>query len=115
MKCKVTKKSVKNSFYNIISIGYCNAQFLLQYRNPFAYSERAEGWACDYYDLGTTCISTGYAPLNGLKPDYDLLRRFEENAQRIVFGDLDRETKKERVDELLYQFVDAVLAGGQEK
>ena len=113
MKCRVTKKEIRNSFQNIISIGYCDAQFLLQYRSPFAYSAGTYGWACDYYDLGTTCISTGYSPLNGLKPDYDLLRRFEENAQRIVCGDLDYETKKARVDELLYQFVDAVLDGGQ--
>ena len=62
-KIKATKKAMKESYNTIITIGYCNAQYLLQYENEIAYSARSEGWACDYYDINNVLISTGYAPL----------------------------------------------------
>ena len=56
MKLKATKKAIRNSGYNVLKIGYCNAQNLLRHKSPFAYSERREGWACDYYQINNTII-----------------------------------------------------------
>lgn len=59
MKFKVTKKEMRQSGRDILKIGYCNAQFLLRGFDPVAYSERREGWACDYYDIiGVTIPAT---------------------------------------------------------
>lgn len=64
MKCKVSKPAVKKNYCHIISIGYCDAQYILKAADPFGYSSNMYGWACDYYDLtygyGSYCICTGY-------------------------------------------------------
>jgi len=64
MKTKFTRKEIKENYNIIIEVGYCKLQDLLTYKQPFGYSTRAEGWACDYYELSNNiCISTGYAPI----------------------------------------------------
>lgn len=82
MKLLVTKKDIKNSATKIIAIGYCEAQNLLKYKDPFAYSKGVYGWACDYYIFDNIIISTGYSPI-GDRIDYDLLKKYEEKAAKI--------------------------------
>lgn len=84
-KCRATRKEIKNRYgsANVYSIGNCKLQHLLTYLDPFAYSTRAEGWACDYYDIGKGIVlSDGYAPI-GKKVDFDLMRLFDEKARQI--------------------------------
>jgi hypothetical protein len=81
MKCKVTKKSIRENYPTIIKIGYCDAQYLLRDKVPFAYSERIEGWACDYYDCGNgICISTGYSPIGNVS-NYEIVHQFNDCAR----------------------------------
>jgi len=104
-KIKTTKKAIKESYDTILSIGYCNAQNLLKYENEFAYSTRSEGWACDYYDVNNTCISTGYAPM-GKSVSYDLIKKYDTQAETIGYDNtLSWEVQKEKIGELLTQFV----------
>lgn len=113
MKFKTTKKAMKESYHHIVKIGYCNAQFLLQYEEPRAYSERAEGWACDYYDVNGVLISTGYAPLEAknTKSNYDIVKRYDDAAQAISCNyDKTYEERKEEVYALLCEFVKEVTA-----
>jgi len=75
-------------------------QSLLNEQRPLAYSSRAEGWACDYYEIDDVLISTGYAPLSNknMKCDYSLIREYENKALEIdsLFLHLDeRKVKKE--------------------
>ena len=83
-KIKATKKEMREN-YRILSIGYCDAQSLLAYESPIAYSVCAYGWACDYYDIEGVIISTGYSPLKSknMKKDYKLIREYEEKAQKL--------------------------------
>ena len=105
MKTKETKKAIKKDFNNILSIGYCDAQYLLYYKKPFAYSERVEGWACDYYRVDNICISTGYSPI-GDKVPYKVLFKLEKNACDIVNNySLDTDQKKEQINELLIELI----------
>ena len=80
MKCRVTAREVRNNYRNIVSIGYCQAQYLLRYETPFAYSAGVYGWNCDYYDIDGMCISTGYRPI-GKTVDYTALREAEKYAK----------------------------------
>ena len=109
MKFKVTRKEMKENYNNIISIGYCNAQYLLHFHDPIAYSTRAEGWACDYYEVNGVLISTGYAPINSKhvnKISYDQLKNFDDIAQELIYcNDLNHEGKKHKVNELLIKLV----------
>lgn len=86
MKLKTTKKEVKLYYYRILSAGYCEMQYLLNYIKPFGYSSRAEGWACDYYEVGGCCISTGYSPIASqhMKDDYHLIREYDNKAKGLT-------------------------------
>lgn len=105
MKFKVTKKEMRQSGRDILKIGYCNAQFLLRGFDPVAYSERREGWACDYYDINGVYISTGYDPI-GAKVDYDLIREYDKKAEAI-WRDYSRtyEDQEAAVNALLDDFI----------
>lgn len=108
MKKLVTRKSIKNQYSKVLSVGYCNFCHLLKYKNPFAYSTRVEGWACDYYNIDGIVISTGYATI-GDKISFDLQREYDNQAMEIVNSwDLSYEDKKSQVDELLKQFIGKV-------
>lgn len=91
MKLKTTKSNVKENYYRILSIGYCDAQYLLKYKHAFGYSTRVEGWACDYYDIDGVCISTGYSPLadKNMKYDYKVVREYEEKAISATKDEID--------------------------
>jgi hypothetical protein len=110
MKFKTTKKNMRQNYHTIITIGYCDAQYLLQYENPIAYSTRAEGWACDYYDIDNVLITTGYAPLSekNSKRDYDIMKKYDNEAMKIVHSNIDWKTQKEKIRLLLNDFINEV-------
>ena len=107
-KSKTTKIAIKSRYDKIVKIGYCNAQFLLKFEEPTAYSERSEGWACDYYDVDGVLISTGYAPIEGKNThsSYDIVKKYDDAAREIAFNySLNYEQQKTQVTELLAKFI----------
>jgi hypothetical protein len=105
MKVKVTKAAVKNNYNSILSIGYCDVQYLTYYISPFAYSAGSFGWACDYYDIEGVCLSTGYSPI-GSNVDYQLMIKFEKKAQKIVLDyNIKYDLKAKKVNKLLTEFI----------
>jgi hypothetical protein len=109
-KIKVTKKAMKESYDTILSIGYCHLQNLLKYENEIAYSTRSEGWACDYYEVNNVCISTGYAPI-GKSINYELTKKYDTEAEKIACDySMTWQEQKERIHELLIQFVNEAIA-----
>ena len=84
MKCKTTAKAIRENYGSrILSIGYCQAQALLRYETPFAYSAGVYGWNCDYYDIDGVCISTGCRPI-GRDVDYNVLESYESTANTVI-------------------------------
>lgn len=109
MKLKTTKKQIRENFNTILSIGYCDAQYLLSSKTPFAYSSGLYGWSCDYYQIGNICICTGYSPI-GTPVDYALLNELERKAKQIKKGyNLSSSDREKQLDELLKQLIDANL------
>ena len=108
MKLQTTKKAIKNNFNTVISIGYCDAQYLLWFKNPFAYSVGVYGWACDYYQINNVCISTGYNPI-GERVPYELLNELEHKAAEIIHDySIEHKDKPALVESLLTQLIDSV-------
>lgn len=108
MKLKTTNKQIRANFNTVVKIGYCNAQYLLSCKNPFAYSSGTYGWNCDYYEINNVCISTGYRPI-GEKLDYTLLCNLEKKARFICLDyNLDTETKKIELDLLLTELINSL-------
>lgn len=110
-KIKLTKTSLNADYWNILGTGYCNLQFLLKFQEPFAYSTRAEGWACDYYDVDDVLISTGYAPMKSkrVKSCYELEHEYDDKA-REIYNDssLSWEEKENKINRLLHEFIERV-------
>ena len=108
MKLKTTNKEIRANFYKVLSIGYCDAQYLLNYKNPFAYTCGTYGWNADFYEIGNFCISTGYRPI-GEDVDYILLQDLENQARNICLNyELNSETKEKQIDELLNKLINSV-------
>lgn len=110
-KYRTTKKAMNEDYTHIIGTGYCNLQFLLYFEEPFAYSTRAEGWACDYYDVDGVLICTGYAPLKSkrVKSCYELEHEYDEIAKEIYNdSSLSWEEKENRINKLLHEFIERV-------
>ena len=110
MKLKATKREIKNSYSKLISIGYCDLQYLLYFKSPFAYSAGVYGWSCDYYEISNnTCISTGYSPVGDIEPSYELILDYNNSAQNIIYSDITMDKKREKVNELLNEFIQKAL------
>ena len=109
-KIKVTQKEIKESWRNIVSIGYCEAQYLLSFKEAKMYSCGIYGWKCDYYIIdNSTIISTGYAPVGNLS-DYKLVREYDKKASEILSNrNLSYDEKKLQVNNLLDEFIAKIL------
>lgn len=107
MKFKTSKKNITNGYSHILGTGYCSMQWLLHYKNPIAYSTRVEGWACDYYEINNVLISTGYSPVNSknVNRNYETITEYDKKAKEIICSNIEYETKKQKVEELLNEFI----------
>ena len=119
MKAQISKKEVRNTNSRIISIGYCDMQFLLRHHDCYMYSAGIYGWSCDYYIINSnntggiftpyTVISTGYQPLSNSRtaPDTELLRLFEKYGSLISDSatEASTEVKQSWLNRLLSAFV----------
>ena len=109
MKIKTTQKEIKNRFKKIVCVGYADLQHLLSYESPICYTIRREGWASDIYIFDDIAISTGYAPFGNIKVKYDILRKYDITARKIVENwDIKHDTKVKKVNKLLKKFLEEV-------
>lgn len=83
MKYKTTAKELKEGYYKIISVGYCDLQSLLSYKSPIAYSKGIYGWNFDVYDIEGVAIVTGYRSMSAKNSrlSYELIKKFEIASQ----------------------------------
>jgi len=83
MKYKTTAKAIKEGYYKIISVGYCDLQDLLSYKSPTAYSSGYYGWNFDVYDIDGVAIVTGYRgmPSKNSKASYTLVKEYEDKSR----------------------------------
>lgn len=109
MKYKTTKKDVMNGYNNIIRVGYCSLQNLLNCESETAYTIRREGWAADIYEFGNTAIVTGYAPFENIRPGYELCQKYETAAEKIRCNyELSWTERKAKLQELIKEFIQEV-------
>ena len=110
IKLKATKKEMREHYYYILSVGYCSVQSLLRERQPFAYSTRTEGWACDYYEVEGVLISEGYAPLasKNMIKDYRIVEEYENKALKIDELCLPGEERKAKKAALLKEMLNSL-------
>ena len=109
MKFKTTRKEINQNFNSVISIGYCRAQYLLRGKNPIAYNAGYYGWNCDIYDIKGVAIVTGYQPFGNIRPHYDTIKKYEDEARKICCGSCENyQNILDQTDQLLKQFIEEV-------
>ena len=110
MKFKASKKQIIDGYWLTISIGYCDLQNLLNYEEPIAYTCGNYGWNADIYQITPNiAIVTGYRPFGNVKANYDLNRKYEKEAGKIISNydtGLTYDQKKEKVRKLIDELVD---------
>ena len=107
-KVRTTQKAIKEVYQNVITVGYCNLQSLLDffYDKERYYTVRKEGWASDIYDFGTVAISTGYAPFGNIRIDYEVLRHYDEIGKKLKYDSvLTWQAKKKKAKELIEKMI----------
>lgn len=108
-KAIVTKSQIMKGYPVVISIGYCNLQNLLYYEIPRYYTIRLEGWGCDVYEINNcVAIATGYAPFGNVKPDYDIVRSYDDKARNVLYN-APWDTRKAELNKLLTAFINEVV------
>ena len=114
MKYQATKEQIKDNYYRILGISYCNAQYLLNYEQPESYCAGVYGWSCDNYNIDGILISTGYNYINNKNMkhvDYDTLKSYEDQACNICSDhSLDYKVRKDMVRSLLNELLESLKA-----
>ena len=114
MKLQTTKTNVRNNFVTILTAGYCELQYLLNYCSAFAYSAGAYGWNCDFYQpsfkFSGVCIATGYNTdrLSGKRVSYELVKEYEQKAIEVM-NDYSQTNKREALNALIDEFIEKAL------
>ena len=121
MKYATTKKAILSNYPNVIKVGYCSLQTLLKFHSPSAYTaSKTYGWRADIYEITpNTVIVTGYAPFGNIVPDYEIIKKYEEKAQKLcekrwtdananVPYDEALANNKRGLDTLLHEFIQEV-------
>lgn len=114
MKFRTTQKDIKNSYYNVLSIGYADLGYLLQHRDPEAYTAGVYGWNADIYGIGNTAIVTGYRPF-GKHIDYTIVRKYNEKAKKIHSSNYKYQTKVKKLDKLIDEFIENAMQKSKKK
>lgn len=108
MKFKTTKKEIMANYGSVIRIGYCDLQYLLNYESPIAYTSGAYGWGADIYEVGGIAITTGYRPFGNICPNWEIVKKYEEEAEKIRHNCSYKE-EREALRDLLKKFMEEVL------
>ena len=89
-----------------IAVSYCGMQHLLYNHAPVAYTCGVYGWNFDVYQVDGVTICTGYRGMVGKSVDYDMLREYENAAEKIAYDyKIPYNERKARVESLLIEFL----------
>lgn len=105
MTIQTTRKELLRNYGNGgLSVGYCDARYLLKYEDKRAFTAGVYGWNFDAYDVDGVLICTGYRGMIGKQPRF--LAKYEKKARAIVENwDLKFEQKQKRIGKLLRAWI----------
>ena len=111
MKIKMSMKQAHAGARKVYAVGYCAMQYLLRYKEPFAYNAGLYGWNNDSYLVfgtnGAVVISTGYRNMQGSHIDYNIIEKYEKQAEKIACDyKIPYEEQAEKVNALLRAMLD---------
>ena len=105
----MTRKEIINNFSKVYSVGYCDLQFLLRFKNRIGYNSGTCGWNYDIYAFNnnTIAICTGYRGMPGKTVDYKTVEKYNKKAQNILSNRmLPTETQEKNINKLINKFLE---------
>lgn len=108
MKFRTTKKAIMANYGNVIKVDYCDLQNLLKYESPIAYTAGVYGWNADIYDFGGVAIATGYRPFGNIHPNWEIMDKYEKEAENI-YKSYQYDDRIGVLKDLLKNFIEEVL------
>lgn len=109
MKVKATQRELKNSFKYIIEINFCELSYLLNYKEPFCYTS-GDSWNNDNYKIDTDIlVSTGYRPIKGIRPDRQIIKKYNTIAEKIFYKYGNTDKTKKITNWLVNRFCNTVI------
>lgn len=112
MALELKKRDILNSYNNIISIGYCDAYYLLRGQERVGYTCGVYGWNADVYVVdGNTCIVTGYRPFGNIHASYSgIVKKYNEKARKIDNDySLEWDKRKRKINKVFDKFIKECL------
>lgn len=109
LKGKMTKKEIIENYKNVIKVGYCEIQYLTHTAERMGFTAGVYGWNADIYKVDNdTVIVTGYRPFGNIEPKYDVIKKYEEIAKKVVKNWCGHEIYEE-LENLIKQFTNEVI------
>lgn len=103
IKFRITRKELLQNKNICRAIGYCDAQFLLQFHSPIAYNAGTYGWNFDVYFINGYYITTGYQQMVGERAKN--VKEYESKAEKIYYDrNISYEEKQDQIEKLLIEF-----------
>ena len=101
MKAKVTKKHVLSYYDNVLELGYCDLQTLLNRFSPQYYTCGVYGWNADIYIIDGMCICTGYRPFGNIHISRELREQAGQAYNELKEKHLSYEEESQAVKSIL--------------
>lgn len=86
MSLELKKSDVLNTF-QVFSLGYCEAQHILNRKGKGGYTAGIYGWNSDIFVFGNIAISTGYRPFSNVTKKQDekgreIILKYDKKAEK---------------------------------
>lgn len=111
MKVQTTQRQVMSYYFGVISVGYCDLQYLLSYEDAHFFTAGVYGWNADVFEVPNTSrsIVTGYRPFGNVEA-YKV-REYDQKARHLIYEDEDFRRlsfteKQQKLRELIKEFSD---------
>lgn len=111
MKCHVTRNDIRRNYDKIYQCGYANLANLLTYDSAKYYNSGVYGWNFDVYEIYGIALVTGYRNCIGKKIDYEICKKYESKAKRILEKHNGYENTRNALQSLKAEFVKEVTGG----
>ena len=108
----MTRKEIINNFSKVYSVGYCDLQFLLRFKNRIGYNNGTCGWNYDIYAFNnnTIAICTGYRGMPGKTIDFATIAKYDKKARNILSDStLTTKTQEKKLNKLINKFLEDIL------
>ena len=107
MDLRLRSKDVKNLSGRKFRTGYCSLYHLLRFQERIGYTAGTYGWNYDVYKIDDVIITTGYRGMVGDSIPSEIIRKYEDLAEKVN-RQCGYDERKVKLKTLLTEFVNEI-------